>query len=199
MLSPFRYMTIADPHEPSPACYVERRMRPHPRMNDPVLARAIDGDPLALRALIQRHGPLVWSICRRLGAEPEDAYQAVWEKALKALPRFDPDGPAQLSTWLASIAHRHLVDEHRRRRVRGELVGVDELPAPVVSDRVDLGRLDAAVQELPDPLRRVVVLHHLHGVPLEELAATEAVPVGTVKSRLHRARAQLAATLGGGR
>lgn len=175
-------------------------MRPHARAPDPLLQRAVEGDPLALRALVQRHGPLLWSICRRLAADPDDAYQAVWEKALRALPRFDPDGAAAFSTWLASIAHRHLVDEHRRRRVRGELVDADDLPAPEAGwDRGDVEKLEHAVDALPDGLRRVVVLHHLHGVPLERIAENEDVPVGTVKSRLHRARGLLAQALGGDR
>lgn len=166
---------------------------------DPVLLRAIGGDPLARRALVLRHGPLVWSICRRLTPEPEDAYQAVWEKALRALERFDPDGPATFSTWLASVTHRHLVDEHRRRVVRGVAVEPDHLVAPERGEcSTDVARLEAAVGQLPEGLRRVVVLHHLHGVPLDVIAREEDVPVGTVKSRLHRARAHLAQALGVG-
>jgi len=162
---------------------------------DPLVARAVGGDPLARRAVIQQFGPLVWSICRRLASDPEDSYQAIWEKALKALDRFDPYGAAAFSTWIASIAHRHLVDEHRRRQVRGTLVPVDELVAPMVEHDDRMGRLEAAIEQLPDGLRRVVVLHHLHGVPLDRIAADEDVPVGTIKSRLHRARGLLAQTL----
>jgi RNA polymerase sigma-70 factor (ECF subfamily) len=183
--------------EPIDGWGVERGMEAQAITADPVLTRAIHGDPLARRALVLRHGPLVWSICRRLAQDPEDAYQIVWEKALRALERFDPAGPARLSTWLASIAHRQLVDEHRRRVVRGVTVDPDDLEAPEAGEApADLARLDDAIQALPDGLRRVIVLHHLHGLPLEDIARDEEVPVGTVKSRLHRARAMLAARLG---
>lgn len=159
------------------------------------MARAVSGDPLARRAVIQQFGPLVWSICRRLAFDPEDSYQAIWEKTLKALDRFDPDGPASFSTWVASIAHRHLVDEHRRRVVRGIAVPPDDLVAPQITEDGRLPRLEGAIGELPEGLRRVVVLHHLHGVPLDTIARDEDVPVGTIKSRLHRARGLLARAL----
>lgn len=55
--------------------------------------------------------------------------------------------------------------------------------------------LEAAVASLPEPQRRVVVLHHLHDQPLEAIADAEGVPLGTVKSRLHRARNRLSEIL----
>lgn len=170
-------------------------VRPRAQIPDSLVVRAVAGDPLALRALLQHHGPLVWSICRRLAVDPEDSYQAIWEKAMRALPRFDPEGPASVGTWIASIAHRHLVDEHRRRMVRGVPAPVDDLVAPTSEEDPRLRRLDGALGALPENLRRVVVLHHLHGVAVDVLAEQESVPVGTVKSRLHRARSLLAATL----
>lgn len=170
-------------------------VRPRRVIDENLIVRAVSGDPLARRAVIQQFGPLVWSICRRLAYDPEDSYQAIWEKALKALDRFDPDGPASFSTWIASIAHRHLVDEHRRRQVRGVLVPPDDLVAPHVEEDSRLPRLEGAIQQLPEGLKRVVILHHLHGVPLDTIARDEDVPVGTIKSRLHRARGILAQTL----
>ena len=57
-------------------------------------------------------------------------------------------------------------------------------------------RLEAALERLPYAHRRVVLLHHLNGVPLADIAAAEGVAVGTIKSRLHRGRARLAELLG---
>jgi RNA polymerase sigma-70 factor, ECF subfamily len=160
-------------------------------------------DPAARAALVAQHGPLVWGLCRRLCAEPEDAYQEVWARVFAALPRFDADGTATLRTWVATITHRHLVDRHRRRTVRGEVVELGELPAPLEGDPVerrrDRDRLEAALQRLPEAHRRVVVLHHLHDLPLDRIATDEGVALGTVKSRLHRARARLLELLGGHR
>ncbi len=170
-------------------------VRPRRVINETLVPRAVAGDPLARRAVIQQYGPLVWSICRRLAYDPDDSYQAIWEKVLKALDRFDPNGTASFSTWLASIAHRHLVDEHRRRVVRGVPVSPDELVAPPVEDDSRHVRLEAAIDQLPEGLKRVVILHHLHGVPLDTIARDEDAPVGTIKSRLHRARGILAQAL----
>ena len=144
---------------------------------------------------ITEHGPLVWSLCRRLADEPEDAYQESWERVIRGLPTWDPAGPAKLSTWIAVITHRVIVDRHRRRRTRGEELEPDGLIAPLRPEHgLDLER---ALDRLPEVWRRVVVLHHVAGLSLEEIAATEGVAVGTIKSRLHRARGALVALLGG--
>jgi RNA polymerase sigma-70 factor (ECF subfamily) len=175
------------------------------RTADPWLLRAIAGDRSAWERVLERHGPMVWGICRRLAADPEDAYQAVWVRVFEALPRFDPDGAAALGTWIGTIAHRHLVDLHRRHQVRGQVVPITETldPRPLADELVDrsrrLARLERALEALPDPQRRVVVMHHLYDASLEALARGEGVAVGTVKSRLHRGRARLAQLLGGDR
>jgi RNA polymerase sigma-70 factor (ECF subfamily) len=147
--------------------------------------------------VVAEHGGLVWALCRRLDPEPEDAWQEAWEKVVRALPTFDSGGAASLRTWLMTVVHRHLVDRHRRRCVRGEVLepdGVlDETPgaaASLVAAARDAA-LELALQRLPEAWRRVVVLHHLHELPLDVVAREEGVPVGTVKSRLHRARAAL--------
>jgi RNA polymerase sigma-70 factor (ECF subfamily) len=148
---------------------------------------------------------MVWGICRRLAADPEDAYQAVWVKVFEALSRFDPGGTASLGTWIATIAHRHLVDLHRRHQVRGQVVPMAEIldPLPAADQLLDrsrrAARLEQALGVLPAPQRRVVVMHHLYGASVEDLAHGEGVAVGTVKSRLHRGRARLAQLLGGDR
>ena len=166
-------------------------------MRDPHPEGAIAHDPATL---IAEHGPTLWSLCLRLCPEPEDAYQEIWEKALGAFSRFDPAGPATLRGWLLTIAHRHLIDRHRRRSVRGVVVPLAGLSvAPEAEEALDLAarraRLDAALARLSEPQRRVIVLHHLHGRPLEQLAAIEGVALGTIKSRLHRGRARLAELL----
>ena len=143
----------------------------------------------------------MWTLCRRLSAEPEDDYQAIWIKVFAALDSVEPrDG---LGPWVATIARRHLIDRHRRSQTRGEVVELGDhaktLTDPASS--MDRGRrqraLEAALQRLSDPQRRVVVLHHIRGIPLDQLAQDEGLPIGTVKSRLHRGRAQLAELLRG--
>lgn len=158
--------------------------------------------PVDRADLVAAHGPAVYALCRRLTPDPDDCYQEIWEKVFRALPRFDPGGAASVRTWILTIAHRHLVDRHRRRLVRGQVLPLGEHAAtgPDASEaaeaRQGLRRLERALERLPADQRRIVVLHHVHGLPLEAIAETEGVPVGTVKSRLHRARARLAAWIG---
>lgn len=160
---------------------------------DPLVARAATGDAHAQRMLVAREGPRLWSICRRLTDDPDDAYQEVWERVFRALPRYQLEGSA-IGAWIATIAHRHLVDRWRRGRVRNEVPLEEDVPIPPPS-----GDLDEALAHLPESHRRVVLLHHLHGLSLEEIATNESVALGTVKSRLHRARAALAIALGDAR
>ncbi|MFT5681248.1 MAG: RNA polymerase sigma-70 factor (ECF subfamily) [Myxococcota bacterium] len=152
--------------------------------------------------LLRRHGGMVYGLCRRQAPESaEDCYQEVWEKVFAALPRFDPDGPATLRTWIGTIARRHLIDHHRRQKVRGMVREAPDLPSPgsPVDERIDtayrIQRLEEALTHLPPAQRRVVISHHLQGVPLTQLAEEEGVAVGTIKSRLHRGRERLAQLL----
>jgi RNA polymerase sigma-70 factor, ECF subfamily len=148
---------------------------------------------------------MVYGLCRRLTPDPDDAYQEIWAKVLAALPRFNLGGTASVRTWIGTIARRHLIDRHRRRTVRGEVVPLreDALPddAPGADARLAQRRravrLEAALARLPDAQRRVVVLHHLQSVALADIAKDEGASIGTIKSRLHRGRGRLAELLGG--
>lgn len=161
------------------------------------LRAAQAGDPAARDALVRAHGRLVWALCHRLADDPEDAWQSAWERIFGALGRFDPAGPAALSTWIRTLTHRMLIDRHRRRVVRGDVVPLDGIAAEGAGPEAEAGRaldgdrLERALAELPPDWRRLVVLHHVHGVPLAEISETEGVARGTLKSRLHRARARL--------
>lgn len=142
------------------------------------------------------HRGLVAALCRRLDPEPEDAAHEAWEKVLRALPGFDPAGPASLATWIGRVTHRHLVDRHRRRLTRaGEASEGEELEEHGAAPRGPTLDLERALADLPPPWRRVVVMHHVYGYALEEIAEDEGVPLGTVKSRLHRARNRLVEVL----
>ncbi len=154
--------------------------------------------------LVEEHGPRVWALCRRLDPHPDDAYQEVWAKVLAA--GFDPTGPASFRTWVTTVTHRHLVDRHRRRLTRERLLSHDDIHDEAFaagdtstdtsqSSIATSQQLEAAVAALPEAHRRVVVMHHVEEVPLDEIATIEGVPLGTVKSRLHRARAALARSL----
>jgi RNA polymerase sigma-70 factor (ECF subfamily) len=154
------------------------------------------GAPGAWAGLVDAWGPAVWGLCRRLTPDAEDAYQDVWERVARSLDAWDAER-GTLGAWIVTITHRVLIDRHRRRKVRGEVVELPDLadPAGPVDERLvaasRAAALERALLRLPEAHRRVVVLHHQHGVPLEQIALEEGVALGTVKSRLHRARARL--------
>ncbi|MBX2802341.1 MAG: sigma-70 family RNA polymerase sigma factor [Myxococcales bacterium] len=154
--------------------------------------------PIHLDELLALHGDRLYGLCARLDPDPGDAYGAVCERLLHALPRFDP-ARGSPRAWAMTVAHRVLVDRHRRRRPVQPLSGTERAPEQDAAQHVALrrrrDRLEAALQVLDEAQRRVVVLHHLDGVPLARIAEVEGVAVGTVKSRLHRGRAHLAVLL----
>ena len=167
-----------------------------------ILAAAAGGRA-AQDAFLRRYARPLHALLARSGLrDPDDATQELLAKLLEVLPRFDPDGPAKLTTWVFTVAHRFLVDERRRRHLalvplEDGLAVADEAPGPerAASSRELARDLEAALATLPDAQRRVFLLACVHGQPLEAIAEVKAVPVGTLKSRLHRARAALALAL----
>jgi RNA polymerase sigma-70 factor (ECF subfamily) len=174
---------------------------------DEILAAQLR-EPAACRALIVRHQRSVGSLLRRMLAGTtlegltEDLAQETFLRAFAALHRFDPDGPARLSTWLLTIATRLALQAIERRRIPAEAyddmtcethVPADEL-AP---DRARLGEAIAnAVSRLPPGYRAAFVLREFHGFEYGEIARSLQIDIGTVKSRLWRARAALQRELG---
>ncbi len=167
-----------------------------------MLRRAQTGDERAWRDLIARFGPPVHSLIWRLLVgrarhRVEDLAQETFVRVLRALPGFDPAGPATLSTWILTIAARLTLNELRRP----ELAALDHEPAS--AERADAGserkRLGDAiavgVAALPDAQRAVLVLREYHELDYAEIASVLELDVGTVKSRLSRARSTLRAHL----
>ena len=123
----------------------------------------------------------------------EELAQDAFVRALGALPRFDADGPARLSTWLLTIATRVALNELRRSSVEVvPLLGCPEPAAPDQTERLHARQaLQAAIDGLTAEQRAVLVLHDLHGMTDGEVAEALELGVAAVKSRLHRARVQL--------
>ena len=176
-------------------------MREGPHDDGDLLARLRRGEPRAFEDLVIRYQHAVYGVAlRMLGtrAEAEDVAQEAFLRAYRAVAGFR--GEAKLSTWLYAIASRlclnRLASADRRRTRHGDdlLAGVaDGAPDPV--DTVDARERDAAlhraIAELSDERRMVVVLADLEGLSYEEIAEALTLPVGTVRSRLHRARMEL--------
>ena len=159
-------------------------------------------DEAALAALVRRHGPMVWGVCRRLLAhhDAEDAFQATFlvlvRKAASVVPR------AMVGNWLYGVAHQTALHARRtasRRRTREVLV--EQMPDTeaegVQEDQWADVRpvLDEELSRLPDIYRAVIALCDLEGQTRKAVARQLGVPDGTVGGRLARARVLLAKRL----
>ena len=162
-------------------------------------ADAAAGDPLAAAALVRATQTDVWRLCAALGDRDsaDDLTQETYLRAFGSLHRFE--GRSTLRTWLLAIARRVCADALRARRRRPTLVRVD--PADIeVGDGVDRVGQSAAVGDLLARLaadrREAFVLTQVVGLSYGEAAEVAGVPVGTIRSRVARARGDLIAALG---
>jgi RNA polymerase sigma-70 factor (ECF subfamily) len=165
------------------------------------LARLRRGEARAFEELVIAHQHRVYGVAlRMLGdrAEAEDAAQEAFVRAHRALPEFR--GESRLSTWLYAIVARlclSRLDARRRRLAEPDPSVLERLadPAADPAGAAERGEVTAALHqalgELGEERRIVVVLCDLEGLSYEEIARVLEVPVGTVRSRLHRARNDL--------
>lgn len=161
---------------------------------------------LAFERLVRPHFDRLYRLAWRLTgakAEADDLFQELLIKAYGKLDDLvDLDEPG---SWLCRVMYNLFIDEQRRfarRRMHtveeGQLAGdgLDNLPGSdspeVNNERLErIQRLDTALAQLSDEHRIVVLLHDTEGYKMSEIEELTGVPVGTVKSRLHRARARL--------
>lgn len=166
-----------------------------------LVRRTRSGDPAAFGVLYDRHAPRVYSLLRRLSGDAtasEDLTQETFLSAYQSLSAWR--GAGAFSSWLCGIAVRHYRNENRRRVPEDEL---DEMaPADSGSDplahctaREAKDALEDAIRELPDSCREAFVLVYVEEFAYKEAARLLDVPVGTVQSRLHRAKRLLQARL----
>jgi RNA polymerase sigma factor (sigma-70 family) len=158
-------------------------------------------DEAAFEALLRRHGPMVWGVCRRIvghAQDAEDAFQATFvvlvRKAAAVVPR------EAVGNWLYGVAyHTALKARAVSAKRRGREIPVDALPEPGTAgpDLRDerLRLLDQELSRLPDKYRLPIVLCDLEGRPRREVAGQLRLPEGTLSSRLTTARRTLAKRL----
>lgn len=175
-------------------------------MTDERLVRlAAAGDAGAFAQLVERYEDKVYSLAFRVCANPEDAADAAQEAFLsvwRGLPSFR--GEAGFSTWIYRLTVNAAVDCLRRNRNQRGQISLDDGetglpdpadPAPGPQELAEGNELRAAVAEalrqLSDDHRQVLVLRELRQLSYEEIAAILALDLGTVKSRISRARAAL--------
>jgi RNA polymerase sigma-70 factor (ECF subfamily) len=175
-------------------------VEPDPREADAAtLEGARRGDPAACTALVRRHERAVFALISRLltpsgrRAAVEDIAQETFLRVFRALPEWDASGSARLSTWILTIATRLALNELRKRPPQ---VPPAEPMAPAAVELPSLGRaIQRAVAALAPEQRAVFVLREFHELSYDELAEVLDVDVGTVRSRLSRARAALRVSL----
>lgn len=165
------------------------------------------GDARAYGELVAAYERPVFNLAYRMlgnAGDAEDAAQESFLKAYRALGSYDPRRP--FSTWLLSITAHHCIDRLRRRRMHE--VSLDGLAAwrwPSVdavdpdhsAELADEGdRIQRLLSALTEDYRLIIVLRYWHDLGYEEIAEVTGLTVSAVKSKLHRARNQLAALLG---
>ena len=172
---------------------------------DDQILRLQRGDPEALTAILACYQHRLYRYLCRLVHDPalaDDLFQQTWLRVMEKIARYD--ARARFDTWLFSVAHNLAIDHLRRQRgisldqpYAGEgdsrtspadrlrSPGLDPLEELLESERAAI--LAAGMQELPAIHREVLSLRFEEGMRLEQIAEVAAVPVSTVKSRLHRA------------
>mgnify|MGYP002885717607 CR=1 FL=1 len=160
------------------------------------------------------HADALYGTAMRLTRNPDQAEDLVQETLLKAYKNFDNLRPdSNLKAWLTRVLTNTFINQYRRRKVRHrsqELYEPDWMndrvnsnwardaakrPGQQVIDRFVREKLNQAVAELPEPYRQVLILADVEELAYKEVAETLEIPIGTVMSRLHRARRKLRESL----
>jgi RNA polymerase sigma-70 factor (ECF subfamily) len=172
-------------------------------MDDPALVEALQsGDPQAPRLLIERYQGVVFGLCYRMmnhRQDAEDVAQEAFVRAFRAMATFDAARP--IRPWLLEIAAnrcRTALARRARGRTQSSNVSLEQISDSRVApaDPDDLaGELEHALSGLRPDYRLVFVLFHEQNLSYEEIAQAVTRPIGTVKTWLHRARAELAEQL----
>ena len=166
-----------------------------------LVLRAMNGDDAAFGVLVQRHERRVYNLAFRMLGRPEEARDAAQDALLSCYRRLGSfRGDAAFSTWLHRIVVNACYDL-LRKRAHEPLPQAEMTEPPPASDHADRAATAIDVQRalltLPKEFRAVLIMHDAQGFPYEDIAATLEIPVGTVKSRLHRGRIALARALSG--
>ncbi len=179
---------------------------PHPDAE--LVQRCRSGDERAWGELVEKYGKKVYGIAYHLTfdrAEAEELTQDCFLKVWENLDRYEPS-EASLLAWIAALSRNLCIDHYRKRRrekgfrfvsddaVSAMLSGSDDPEADSVR-RQRLRLLLDAIGDLPDELAQVVMLRDLDGLDYKEIGSFLSLPDGTVKSRLNRARIELARTI----
>ena len=165
-----------------------------------MIRRASEGDARAVRSLYDRYSPRVYAVVRRIAGDDhtaQDYAQETWVRVIRALPTFR--GDSKFSTWLHRIAVNAALQARRRESTRQDREVPIPETVPVKSSPGDpllAQRLEAALDRLPEGMRRVLILHDVEGYTHKDIGEMMGVTAGTSKSQLFKARAKMRQLLG---
>ena len=179
-----------------------------------LVRRCLSGDERAYRELVERFQRPVYSVAFRMvrsAEDAEDVTQETFVRVFRALDRYDP--ARSFEAWLFTITSRLCIDLLRRRKVRPvsltrrdpvteeeQTLDVEDpglRPDEVTSNVEEEQHARDLIDSLPPHYRIVVMLRHQQDLSYEEIAEALHLPLGTVKARIHRARALLKDRIGG--
>jgi RNA polymerase sigma-70 factor (ECF subfamily) len=178
------------------------------RTDPELIERYLAGDAAAFSTLVRRHEKRVYNLCYRMLGREEDARDAAQDAFITALRKLSSfRGEAQFTTWLHRVTVNACYDVLRRKKREPMLEppreeDAPEPPGPASPDHADsaVAAVDVqrALMRVPQEFRVVLVMHDVHDLGYDDIAESLGIPVGTVKSRLHRGRVALAEELGEG-
>jgi len=197
-----------------PRTALEPRKTPMGDLSDKVLEKSLiqrckQGDIAAFNDLVRRYEKRVFNFAYRMAGNYDDASDVAQEAFIRVFNAINTfRGEANFTTWLYRIVTNVYLDERKKRKSHlhtslQDFVELEEntvtrqvedtAPSPEsVVERVERDEmLNRAIQELPEYQRIMVVLYHTQGKSYEEIAGIMRLPIGTVKSRLNRARLAL--------
>lgn len=170
-------------------------------LDDATLRRAMRGDADATRRMVELYQARVFALVSRMlsgrgRATIEDIAQDTFLAVFRQLAQFDLRGTAKLSTWILTIAARRAIDELRKQRpvllAEPERDRAGDARADDRAQRRELALvIEAALRDLSPELRAAFLLREYHGLDYAEIARALQIDLGTVKSRLSRARSGL--------
>lgn len=169
-----------------------------------LLLRLQDGDEAAFEALVRLYEKKIYTLCRRMCGNDEDAQEAA-QDAFLSLWRSAKSfrGDASLSTWLYRLATNACIDLLRRNQRGGERVSLDDeettlelvdespLPEQALERKETQRRINEALAALPEEYRAILLLREAEGLSYAEIADAMHMELGTVKSRISRGRVLL--------
>jgi RNA polymerase sigma-70 factor (ECF subfamily) len=160
------------------------------------------GEVPTWEAVAHTHGRFLYNVAYRLTGNDDDAYDLVQEALLRVRKGLETYRPGSMEAWLSRIVTNVFIDEVRRKRRRPVETFPEDperlLPPTPGADEVTESFSDdvqAALRRLPEDFRTAVVLCDVVGLSYEEISDALSVPVGTVRSRIHRGRRLLRTAL----